>query len=290
MRDWRTSLPSTLLNNMVYRTFLISPYKSVSFTGYFTLVARCPFTYNGGERGDDDCMRQILVVDDEPSVLHILHRGLTLKGFTVRDATNGEEAFHQLASHFPDLLLLDVMLPDKDGFTLCRMIREEGYTTLPILLLTAKDDVHDKIIGLDEGADDYITKPFDFEELIAHIRAALQRSEGVSHFPEKLCIGDLFLDTQRRQVWRGAKAIELTKREYEVLELLAQNAGRVLTKERIFERVWGYNNDTSLEVIKVYINYLRAKLNEGGLPNLIHVVRGVGYMLKGEASINERPK
>lgn len=232
-------------------------------------------------------MKYILVVDDEPSVLHVLHRGLTRKGFEVRDATNGEETLRLLSATLPDLLLLDVMLPDQDGFTLCRTIREQGYITLPILLLTARDQVSDKIAGFNEGADDYITKPFNFEELIAHIRAALRRVEGVPRLPEQMRVDDLFLDTRRRQVWRGERLISLTKREYDLLELLMQHVGQVLPKERIFERVWGYENGTGWEVTKVYINYLRTKLNEGGRPNLIHTIRGVGYLLKAEAHSSE---
>ena len=228
-------------------------------------------------------MKRILVVDDEPSIQRFLKCGLTHEGFDVREALTGAEALHQLRTSFPDLILLDVMLPDRDGFDLCRSIREQGYVTLPILLLTAKDEVSDKIEGLNDGADDYITKPFDFEELIAHIRAALRRVAEVPRLPEKIFISDLIRDTRSRHVWRGRKQIELTRREYDLLELLARNAGRVLTKERIFERIWGYDNDAGLEVIKVYINYLRAKLNEGGEADPIQAVRGVGYMFKVDA-------
>ncbi len=228
-------------------------------------------------------MKRILLVDDEPSILSFLKRGLLYKGFEVLEAANGEEALHQLERGSPDLVLLDVILPDQNGFELCRAIREQGYVSLPVLMLTAKDEVSDKIAGLDGGADDYITKPFDFEELVAHIRAALRRVEGVPHLLERIQINDLLIDTRSRLVWRGKRQVELTKKEYDLLELLAQNAGQVLTKERIFERVWGYDNDAGLEVIKVYINYLRAKLNEGGKADLIHAVRGVGYILKSEA-------
>ena len=224
-------------------------------------------------------MKRILVVDDEPSLLCVLHQGLMDKGFEVKDAANGAEALRYLAASFPDLVLLDAMLPDWDGFELCGLIREQGYITLPILLLTARSNVCDKIAGLNEGADDYITKPFDFDELLAHIRAALRRLEGIPRLPEKICVDDLLLDTRLRHVWRGKRSIELTRREYDLLELLMQNAGQVLTKERIFERIWGYENTTGWEIIKVYINYLRAKLNQGGRPDLIQAIRGVGYLL-----------
>ena len=229
-------------------------------------------------------MRRILLVDDEPAILRFLKRALEYKGFEVTEAMTGAEALHHLQSDSPDLMLLDVILPDSNGLDLCRAIRDQGYIRLPILILTARDEVKDKIAGLEGGADDYITKPFDYDELVAHIRAALRRVEGIPHLSEKIHVGDLQIDTSSRRVWRDRREIELTRREYDLLELLAQNAGQVLTKERIFERVWGYDNDASLEVIKVYINYLRAKLNEECKPDLIHAVRGVGYMLKSEVS------
>jgi two-component system, OmpR family, response regulator MprA len=174
---------------------------------------------------------------------------------------------------------LDVMLPDIDGFELCRRIRAMGYPSLPILMLTARDTQADKIAGLDCGADDYITKPFDFEELLARIRAALPRVGEQALSPSKLEVADVLIDPAARQVWRGGDQLELTVREYELLELLARNAGQVLTKGQIFEQVWGDDNDVGWEVVKVYVNLLRAKLNAGGKADLIHTVRGIGYML-----------
>jgi|SwirhisoilCB2_FD_contig_31_18458106_length_978_multi_9_in_0_out_0_1 two-component system response regulator MprA len=227
-------------------------------------------------------MKRILAVDDETPIRSFLKRGLEYKGFDVLEASTGEEALQQLRTSSPDLLLLDVVLPDVDGMTLCRAIREEGYTTLPILMLTAKDEISDKIAGLDDGADDYITKPFDFLELLAHIRAAFRRVEDVAHLDTRIQVGDVSLDTRSRLAWREGQLLELTKKEYDLLELLARNAGQVLTKTRIFERIWGYDNDAGLEVIKVYINYLRAKLNAGGKPDLIQAVRGVGYTLRAD--------
>jgi two-component system response regulator MprA len=147
-------------------------------------------------------------------------------------------------------------------------------------MLTARDELTDKIAGLNSGADDYITKPFDFEELVARIRAALRRAESLQPLLQIIEVGDMIIDNAAHQVTRAGKLIELTRREYDLLELLAQNVGCVLTKERIFERVWGYDNEAGLEVIKVYINYLRTKLNSDDQPNLIHAIRGVGYMLK----------
>lgn len=224
--------------------------------------------------------KQILVVEDEQQILHFLQRGLVYKGFEVVTATSGEDALAKVSETSPDLVLLDIMLPDFDGIEVCRYLRSIGNTTLPILMLTAKDERTDKIVGLESGADDYITKPFDFEELVARIRAVLRRVESTQHQSEKLEVGDLVIDTTDHTVRRGGQLIELTKREYDLLELLAQNAGHVLTKGRIFERVWGYDNEAGLEVIKVYVNYIRAKLNVGGKADLIHAVRGVGYVLK----------
>lgn len=222
----------------------------------------------------------ILVVEDEPLVAQKLSRNLTYKGFAVQIASSGKAALANLRSCTQDLVLLDVMLPDMDGFEVCRRLWDMDENPLPILILTGRGDVKDRIIGLDSGADDYIAKPFDFEELLAHIRAGLRRTRGKVPPSHKIVVGDLIIDPQARQVRRAGQALELTRREYDLLELLARNAGQVLTKECIFERVWGYDNDARLDVIKVYMNYLRAKLNAGGEANLIHAIRGVGYVLR----------
>lgn len=225
-------------------------------------------------------MKHILVVEDEPQIAHVLKRGLTYKGFEVAVVTSGKAALENIQNSPHDLVVLDVILPDIDGFEVCHRLRSMEYTSLPILMLTARDGVKDKIAGLDSGADDYITKPFDFEELLARIRAGLRRARARTQPTRRIKVGDLHLDTESRQVWRDGHPLELTRREYDLLELLAQNAGRVLTKGRIFERVWGYDNEAGQEVIKVYINYLRAKINIEDKPDLIHAVRGVGYTLK----------
>src|SRR5437868_12361081 len=180
-------------------------------------------------------MKRILVVEDEPEITHFLKRGLTYKGFEVAVAVNGKQALNAAHNYVPDLVLLDVMLPDMDGYEVCRRLRSEGKETLPVLMLTAKDDLTDKIIGLDSGADDYITKPFDFEELLARIRAGLRRVESTTQSNQELHVGDLIIDTAGRQVWRGDTLIELTTREYNLLELLVRHSGQVLTKEIIFE-------------------------------------------------------
>src|SRR5579883_2667721 len=223
-------------------------------------------------------MWHLLVVEDEPDIARVLERGLVYKGFAVTVARSGEMALSHLEA-LPDLVLLDVMLPDIDGFELCRRIRAMGHATLPILMLTAKDAQADKIAGLDCGADDYITKPFDFEELLARIRAALRRVREQSSSLSKIEVADVLIDPTTRQVWRGSDLLELTVREYDLLELLARNAGQVLTKGQIFEQVWGDDNDIGWEVVKVYVNLLRSKLNAGGKVDLIHTVRGIGYML-----------
>lgn len=224
--------------------------------------------------------KQILIVEDEIQISQVLQRGLLHKGFAVLAAMTGEDALSLAVAQRPDLVLLDILLPDMSGIEVCRSLRFTGMQTLPILMLTAKDERTDKILGLESGADDYITKPFDFEELVARIRAALRRVENTQSLSRRMELGDLVVDTARHGVWRAGRPIALTKREYDLLELLVQNANHVLTKERIFECIWGYDNEAGLEVIKVYINTLRSKLNAGSKADLISAVRGVGYVLK----------
>jgi|SwirhisoilCB2_FD_contig_41_16525062_length_852_multi_3_in_0_out_0_1 two-component system response regulator MprA len=225
-------------------------------------------------------MPKILVVDDEPQINDFLRRGLTYKGFEVAAVLNGEEALNSARDYPPDLVVLDIMLPDMTGYEVCRRLRASGDRNLPILMLTARDALADKISGLDCGADDYITKPFAFEELLARIRANLRRVEHQNRPNRKLEVGDLVIDPAIREVRRGDRLVELTSREFDLLELLTRHQGQVLTKEIIFERIWGYDNESGIEVIKVYINYLRSKLNAGGKPDMIHSVRGIGYILK----------
>jgi DNA-binding response OmpR family regulator len=194
--------------------------------------------------------------------------------------SRGEQALQTIQRGSPNLVLLDRLLPDLDGCEVCHRLRTSGHTELPVVLLTAKAMVADKIAGLECGADDYITKPFDFEELVARIQAALHRRQDQTRPNQRLQVADLTLDTAARQVWGRDRAIELTAREYNLLELLAVQAGQVLTKETIFERVWGDENEAGLDIIKVAINSLRSKLNTGGRPDLIQSVRGVGYLLR----------
>lgn len=213
-------------------------------------------------------------------MIHLLNDDLTRRGFRVTLASSGEEALAALAALKPDLMIMDAVLPDRDGIEVCQRLRQSGNWLLPILLVSPSDRVADKVAALDNGADDYITRPFDCEELAARIRASLRRNASASAHFEKVEVGDLVPDTTTKQVWRSGEPVLLTRREYELLGLLALNAGRVLTRECIFERVWGCESDAGWEVVKVYVNYVRAKLNAGGKPDIIHAVRGVGYMLK----------
>ena len=212
----------------------------------------------------EEIISRILVVEDEAGINTFLKRGLAYKGFEVKVAECGEQALESAREYPPDLVVLDVMLPDISGFEVCRRLRAGGDIALPILMLTAKDGLTDKVAGLDSGADDYITKPFAFEELLARVRAGLRRVSQHERNQQKLIIGDLTLNFATHEVWRGDIMLELTSREYNLLELLSQHAGQVLTKEIILERIWGYDNEVGLEVIKVYINYLRSKLNIAG--------------------------
>jgi DNA-binding response OmpR family regulator len=221
-------------------------------------------------------MATVLVVEDEPGIADFIRRGLSYKGYSVRVAHSGEEALELAQEQLPDLVILDLMLPGMDGVEVCRRLR--AADAVPILMLTARDAVADKVAGLEAGADDYITKPFAFEELLARVRAALRRRAPAGE--EVIKVSDLVVSPASREVRRGDREIELTAREYELLEFLARHAGEVVNKETIFEKVWGYDFEIESDAIKVYISYLRKKLNAAGEPDLVHSVRGVGYILK----------
>jgi len=221
-------------------------------------------------------MARILVIEDDQDIAAFVRRGLILKeNHEVDVAYDGEEGLAKAHDNPPDLVLLDLMIPRVDGVEVCRRLR--AGSDIPIIILTARDSVTDKIRGLDAGADDYVTKPFAFEELVARMRAALRRREPGE---EVIRVGDLTIRPASREVTRGERQIELTSREFDLLGLLARNAGKVLDKNTIFERVWGYKFDVESDTIKVYIRYLRRKLNANDEPDMIHAVRGVGYMLK----------
>jgi len=219
----------------------------------------------------------ILVVDDEPAVRDALERALKAQHYTVLAAADGRQALDAIAEHGPDLILLDVLMPVMDGFEACRRLREAGDRT-PVLILTARDTVGDRVEGLDAGADDYVVKPFALEELLARIRALLRRTRAPSDEPMRF--GDLVLDPVSMQVRRGDRAIELSRTEYNLLELFLLNPRRVLTREVIFDRVWGYDFGPTSNTLEVYVGYLRRKTEAEDEPRLIHTVRGVGYVLR----------
>ncbi len=219
---------------------------------------------------------RILIIEDDPAILKVLQRGLAYEGYAVDIATDGRTGLNLAHDHHPDLVILDWMLPGMDGLEVCRRLRLQGG--LPILMLTAKDTVQDRIQGLDAGADDYMIKPFNLDELLARVRALLRRTQ-----PERVPVlkfADLTLDTGSRQASRGNRLVPLTAKEYELLELFLRHPKQVLTREVIFDRVWGYDFGGESNVLEVYIRYLRQKLESDGETRLIHTVRGVGYVLR----------
>jgi len=219
----------------------------------------------------------ILVVDDDEELRASLRRGLSLEGYRVTLAADGEEALRHARERLPELVVLDVMMPGLDGLEVARRLRAADET-LPIILLTARDAVPDRVAGLESGADDYLVKPFALEELLARIRVQLRRREPVSR--RELRYADLRLDTASREASRGARQISLTATEYELLKLFLEHPRQVLTRDLIYDRVWGYDFGSESKVIEVYVRYLREKLEAGGEPRLIHTVRGAGYVLK----------
>ena len=222
--------------------------------------------------------RLVLVAEDDRAVRDSLERALRVAGYRVRSAVDGSDALAHIAQERPDVLIVDVMMPKVDGLELCRTLRERGDRT-PILILTARREVSDRVAGLDAGADDYLGKPFALEELLARIRALL-RSRGFANSESLLQVGDLTLDPLRREVRRGDRAMELTKTEFDLLELLMVNAGIVLSRDTIYDRVWGYQFETGSRSLDVYVGYLRRKTEAAGEPRLVHTVRGVGYVVR----------
>jgi two-component system response regulator MprA len=221
---------------------------------------------------------QILVVDDEPAVRDSLDRALRLEGYTVDLAADGAEALDALQGDGPDAVVLDLMMPRVDGLEVCRRMRAAGDRT-PVLVLTARDGVSDRVKGLDAGADDYLVKPFALDELLARLRALLRRS-GAGAPGQTLRYSDLTLDPVAHQVKRGDREIELTRTEFLLLELFMLHPRQVLTRSVIFERVWGYDFGPDSNSLEVYVSYLRRKLEAAGEPRLLHTVRGVGYVLR----------
>jgi two-component system response regulator MprA len=219
---------------------------------------------------------RILIIEDDQAILKLLQRGLAYEGYTVDVATDGRAGLNLARDHAPDLVILDWMLPGMDGLEVCHRLRMGGK--MPILMLTAKDTIQDRVQGLDAGADDYMIKPFNLDELLARVRALLRRTQ-----PERVQVlkfADLTLDTGTREATRGDRTIPLTAKEYELLELFLRHPKQVLTREVIFDRVWGYDFGGESNVLEVYIRYLRQKLEQDGEQRLIHTVRGVGYVMR----------
>lgn len=234
----------------------------------------------------------VLLAEDDRAIRHALERALTLEGYAVTAVADGVEALAQAHRTPPDVLLLDVMMPGIDGLQVCRVLRAEGDRT-PILMLTALVETADRIAGLDAGADDYVVKPFDVEEVFARLRALLRRT---SHAPadepgpardaqlsdRQIEGAGIRMDLQARRAWRAGRELELTRTEFELLELLVRNAGIVLDHATIYDRIWGYDFGPGSKNLAVYVGYLRRKLDAPGAPQLIHTVRGVGYVLREE--------
>ena len=219
----------------------------------------------------------ILVVEDDPQIADLLRRGLIYEGYSVAVTADGPAGLTAARDRPPDLVLLDLMLPGMDGLTVCARLR--SASSVPILILTARDAVPDRVKGLDAGADDYVVKPFNFDELLARIRAHLRRRAPAAD-QETLRFADLTLNPNTREVFRGSRKVELTAREFEVLLLFMQHPRQVITRDLLYERIWGYDFGGESNIIEVYVRYVRSKLEEGGAPRLIQTVRGVGYALR----------
>ena len=221
---------------------------------------------------------RLLVVDDEPTILELLAGTLRFAGFDVLTAVSGAEALRAAAAAKPDLILLDVMMPDCDGFDVIRRIRAGG-PRIPVIFLTARDSVHERVTGLTLGGDDYVTKPFSLDEVLARIRAVLRRSRGEPEAGSRLVVADLELDEDSHQVWRAGAEVTLSPNEFKLLRYLMINAGRVLSRAQILDHVWDYSFDGDGNIVESYVCYLRRKLDRGE-PRLIHTIRGIGYVLR----------
>jgi two-component system response regulator MprA len=221
---------------------------------------------------------RIVIAEDDRAVRRSLERTLRIEGFVVTETRTGVEAVEVCATELPDLLILDVMMPEMDGLAACHTLRPR-HPELPILMLTARHEVGDRVAGLEAGADDYLVKPYASVELIARVRALLRRSS-LSGSQELLRYGDIKVDPAARLAWRGDRQLQLTKTEFDLLELLVWNAGIVLSRETVYERIWGYDFETSSRSLDVYIGYLRAKLEVDGAPRVVQTVRGVGFVMR----------
>lgn len=220
----------------------------------------------------------MLIAEDDRAVRGALVRALELEGYTVIATNDGAAALEALATTRPDVVILDVMMPNVDGLSVCRRMRSRGDHT-PVLMLTARVEISDRVSGLDAGADDYLPKPFAVDELLARLRALLRRGNFDAE-PTELTVADLRIDEAARRAWRGERELDLTKTEFDLLQALARNAGIVLSHSRIYDLVWGYDFGPESKSLAVYVGYLRRKTEEAGEPRLIHTVRGVGYTLR----------
>lgn len=220
---------------------------------------------------------RVLIIEDDPQITSFLRRGLLYEGYQVEASADGETGLIAARDRPPDVVILDIMLPGISGLEVCRRMR--SASDVPILILTAKDAVPDRVAGLDAGADDYLVKPFAFDELLARLRAILRRRQPVAQ-QEVLSLGNLTMNLATREVYRGQRRIDLTAKEFDVLELFLRNPRQVLTRDLLYERIWGYDFSGESNIIEVYIRYLRTKLEAGGEPRLLHTVRGVGYVLR----------
>jgi two-component system, OmpR family, response regulator MprA len=225
---------------------------------------------------------KIMVIDDDEKITSMLRRSLSFEGYTVATAANGQEGLKGILDNEPQLVILDVMMPFIDGWEVCRRIRASG-TDIPILMLTAKDEVSDRVKGLDLGADDYLVKPFALEELLARVRVLLRRrAERPEQKTNQIAYEDIIMDFDTREVFRGGKLIELTTKEFELFHLFLQNPKRVLSRDLMMEKIWGYDFSGESNVLEVYIALIRQKTEEFGGKRLIQTVRGAGYVLRGE--------
>ena len=221
---------------------------------------------------------RILIAEDDQGVRTSLTRALTFQNYNVTAVNDGAQALEAIDAQLPDLVILDVSMPHVDGLTACRMIREK-HRSLPILMLTARHEVSDRVAGLDAGADDYVVKPFALEELSARVRSMLRRTH-VSEETQNLVVADLVLDLRSRTAHRGKRELILTNTEFDLLDLLMQNVGIVLERDTLYDRIWGFNFETGSRSLDVYIGYLRRKTEEGGEPRVLHTIRGVGYIVR----------
>ena len=223
----------------------------------------------------------ILIAEDDRAARQALQRALQFEGYQVLAASDGGEALDFLSTNEPDAIVLDVMMPGIDGLTVCRRVRDKGIVT-PILMLTARHEIADRVAGLDAGADDYLVKPYSLEELLARLRAMLRRTSVTGNDETTVQLADLVLDPAARLVTRSGAVVDLTKTEFDLLELLVHNQGIVLTRDVIYERIWGYDFETGSKSLDVYVGYLRRKLEADDAPRLIHTVRGVGYVARAQ--------